>query len=156
MRRKKVEPFNPFAPRGGNPHQFQNFSDEWVKHNKWMGDENELMDKQKAYKLAVSLCRTKIRMPTFEEYIVNPRVMDDFIRNQPNFENFSPPVFFNFQSPVPVKKIRDEMKKYQDWADKQKEKMTIFEEMMNEKGIRAGTGSVGEAHKGWGRSKRKG
>ena len=79
MRRKKVEPFNPFAPQRENPHQFQHFSDEWVKHNKWMGDENTLMDRQKAYKLAVSMCRTKIRMPTFEDYVKNPSVMEEFI-----------------------------------------------------------------------------
>jgi len=36
-----------------------------------------------------------------------------------------------------------------------KKNLAIFNEMLGEKGIRAGRAGVGEAHKGWGRSKRK-
>ena len=156
MRRKKVEPFNPFAPRRENPHQFQHFSDEWVKHNKWMGDENTLMDRQKAYKLAVSMCRTKIRMPTFEDYVKNPSVMEEFINSQPEFENFHPPMLFNYQKILPIEDYIEEIREYEVWEKKQNENMAIFEEMMGEKSIRAGRAGVGEPHKGWGRSKRKG
>lgn len=121
-----------------------------------MGDENTLMDRQKAYKLAVGLCRTKIRMPTFEEYLKRPTIMDEFIDSQPNFKNFHPPMLFNHQKTLPIKEYLEEIREYRIWEKNQKENMAIFEEMLNEKGIRAGKAGVGEAHKGWGRSKRNG
>lgn len=121
-----------------------------------MGDENTLMDRQKAYKLAVGLCRTKIRMPTFEEYLKRPTIMDEFIDSQPNFKNFHPPMLFNQQRTLPIKEYLEEIREYRIWEKKQNEKMAIFEEMMGEKGIRVGRAGVGEPHKGWGRSKRKG
>lgn len=156
MRRKKVEPFNPFAPRRENSHQFEKFSDEWVKHNKWMGDENTLMERQEEYQKAVSKCRTKIRMPSFEDYVHDPQIMEDFIKQQPNFEEFYPPLLFNFQNLLPIKEYQDDIIQYLAWQKKQEEKLGIFEEMLSEKSIRAGKAGVGEAHKGWGRSKRKG
>ena len=42
------------------------------------------------------------------------------------------------------------MDEYANWKKQQDENLAIFHEMLSEKGIRAGTGSVGEAHKGWG------
>ena len=82
--------------------------------------------------------------------------MDEFIDSQPNFKNFHPPMLFNQQRTLPIKEYLEEIREYRIWEKKQNEKMAIFEEMMGEKGIRVGRAGVGEPHKGWGRSKRKG
>ncbi|MHA1138695.1 MAG: hypothetical protein ACTSSE_19630 [Candidatus Thorarchaeota archaeon] len=141
LRKKAIPAFNPFNPKDRARVEGKIFSDEWVNHNSWMGDENKKS--------------MKIRMPTYEEWLEEPFLMDGFIMNQPIFEDFYPPMFFNFQKPIPVPIIRQEMNEYEAWEEKQNEKMAIFKEMMSEKGIRAGRAGVGEAHKGWGRSKRK-
>tara|TARA_B100000405_G_scaffold286863_1_gene234487 strand:+ start:472 stop:963 length:492 start_codon:yes stop_codon:yes gene_type:complete len=162
MRRKKVHEFNPFNPKDRARIEGKIFSDEWVKHNAWMGDENEkAMTKADAekkrleYKEYVDACGTKIRMPTFEEWLENPEVMVEFIFNQPAFDPFHPPLFFNYQDGIPVPKLRKMKAKYEEWKVEQDEKFAIFHEMLGEKAIRAGRPGVGEAHKGWGRSKRK-
>jgi hypothetical protein len=164
---KRYPPFNP-----ANKDDRQLFSDEWVKYNSWMGDENE-RDKRtrqqkrvrKMYDDLLSECRTKIRVPTFEqwcEYLssepFDPSAcpMEAFIRNQPNFDPMHPPIFINHKNSIPIPKIQKEQMEYLSWKSKQKEKMAIFNEMLGEKSIRAGRAGVGEAHKGWGRSKRKG
>lgn len=162
MRRKKAPKFNPFNPKDRARVEGKIFSDEWVKHNLWMGDENKkamtkAQEKQKRmeYEALVSDCPTKIRMPTFEQWLEEPELMIEFMKNMPNFEDFHPPILFNFQKPVPIPIIREDMEQYEAWEKKQDEKMAIFKEMMGEKGIRAGRAGIGEAHKGWGRSKRK-
>ena len=65
-------------------------------------------------------------------------------------------MLFNHQKTLPIKEYLEEIREYRIWEKNQKENMAIFEEMLNEKGIRAGKAGVGEAHKGWGRSKRNG
>ena len=162
LRKKATPAFNPFNPKDRARVEGKIFSDEWVNHNAWMGDENkksmtkaEEKKKRLKYQECANQCRTKIRMPTYEEWLEEPFLMDGFIMNQPIFEDFYPPMFFNFQKPIPVPIIRQEMNKYEAWEEKQNEKMAIFNEMLGEKGIRAGRAGVGEAHKGWGRSKRK-
>jgi len=163
---KRHPPFDP-----SNREDRQLFSDEWVKYNDWMGDENE-RDKRtreqkrvrKVYDDLLSQCRTKIRVPTFEtwcEHLMtdpfDPSTcpMKAFIRNQPLFDPMHPPIFINHPEPIPIPKIQQEQEKYLKWKEQQDEKMSIFQEMLGEKGIRAGRAGVGEAHKGWGRSKRK-
>ena len=162
LRKKATPAFNPFNPKDRAKVEGKIFSDEWVKHNAWMGDENkksmtktEKLKKHLEYKGYVDACRTKIRMPTFEQWLEEPELMVDFIKNQPVFEDFYPPTFFNFQKPIPIPIIREEMEQYEAWEKTQAEKMAIFNEMLGEKGIRAGRAGVGEAHKGWGRSKQK-
>jgi len=163
MRRKKAPTFNPFNPKDRERIEGKIFSDEWVKHNAWMGEENkksmtktEQLKKQLEYHQLVDACPTKIRMPTFEQWLENPQVMNDFYYDMiPRFETFHPPVFFNFKLPIPVPRIREEIDRYEKWEKEQEQKLAIFNEMLGEKGIRAGRAGVGEAHKGWGRSKRK-
>jgi len=91
------------------------FSDEWVKHNSWMGDENELAAKNEEYKRLVGQCKTKVRMPTFEQFMDNPPAMINFVKNQPIFEEDHPPMFLNNQEPIPVPKIRKEVNLYKEW-----------------------------------------
>jgi len=162
MRRKKVQEFNPFSPQDRAKIEGKIFSDEWVKENAWMGEENEramtkaeTQQRRKQYDLLVKDCRTKVRMPSFEEWLHDPQSMLDFINRQPNFQEFYPPTFFNFHRPIPIPKIREEQKEYDEWKKKQDDNLSIFNEMLGEKAIRAGRVGVGEAHKGWGRSKRK-
>ena len=162
MRKKMTPTFNPFDPKHRAKVEGKIFSDEWVAHNSWMGEENkksmtktEQLKKQLEYHQLVDACGTKIRMPTFEQWLEEPELMVNFLMNQPVFEGFYPPIFFNFQKPIPIPIIREEMERYEAWEKKQDEKMAIFNEMLGEKAIRAGRAGVGEAHKGWGRSKRK-
>jgi hypothetical protein len=65
-------------------------------------------------------------------------------------------MLFNYQKILPIEDYIEEIREYEVWEKKQNEKMAIFVEMMGEKGIRVGRAGVGEPHKGWGRSKRKG
>tara|TARA_Y100000310_G_C20403349_1_gene678470 strand:- start:351 stop:704 length:354 start_codon:yes stop_codon:yes gene_type:complete len=64
-------------------------------------------------------------------------------------------MFINFPDGVPVPKLRKEWDKYEDWKKAQDENLAIFHNMMKEKRIRAGTGSVGQKHKGWGNGKQR-
>tara|TARA_B100000029_G_C17122820_1_gene795802 strand:- start:203 stop:574 length:372 start_codon:yes stop_codon:yes gene_type:complete len=64
-------------------------------------------------------------------------------------------MFVNFPDGVPVPKLRKEWNRYAEWKEKQDANLAIFHEMMNEKGIRPGVGSVGERHKGWGNGKQR-
>ena len=162
LRKKATPVFNPFNPKDRAKVEGKIFSDEWVKHNAWMGEENkksmtktEQLKKQLEYHQLVDACPTKIRMPTFEEWLENPEVMVKFVANQPAFDPFHPPLFFNYQDGIPVPKLRKMKTKYEEWKVEQDEKFAIFNEMLGEKAIRAGRPGVGEAHKGWGRSKRK-
>ena len=41
LRKKATPAFNPFNPKDRAKVEGKIFSDEWVKHNAWMGDENE-------------------------------------------------------------------------------------------------------------------
>jgi len=164
---KRYPPFNP-----ADSDDRRLFSDEWVKYNSWMGDENEREIRtreqkrvRKLYDDLLSQCRTKIRVPTFEQwcehlltepYDPSSCPMKAFIRNQPIFDPMHPPMFINHKDSIPIPKIQKEQLEYLSWKEKQEENMAIFTEMLGEKAIRAGRAGVGEAHKGWGRSKRKG
>lgn len=164
---KRYPPFNP-----ADSDDRQLFSDEWVKYNSWMGDENEKRKRKiqkkrvrERYDLLLSECWTKIRVPTFEQWCdylrsepFDPAAcpMKAFIRNQPKFDPMHPPMFINHKDSIPIPKIQKEQLEYLSWKTKQEENMAIFNEMLGEKAIRAGRAGVGEAHKGWGRSKRKG
>ncbi len=64
-------------------------------------------------------------------------------------------MFVNFPNGIPVPKLRKEWDKYEKWKGEQDEKLAIFHEMMKEKRIRPGMGSVGEKHKGWGNGKQR-
>jgi len=64
-------------------------------------------------------------------------------------------MFINFPNGVPVPKLRKEWDRIVNHQAEQDKNLSIFNEMMKEKGIRPGVGSVGEAHKGWGNSLRK-
>ena len=65
-------------------------------------------------------------------------------------------MFINFHNGIPVPKLRKKWDEYANWKKRQDENLAIFHAMLSEKGIRAGTGSVGEAHKGWGNGKQRG
>ena len=131
------------------------FSDEWVKHNSWMGDENELAVWTDEYKRLVAQCKTKVRMPTFEQFLDNPPTMINFVKNQPIFEEDHPPMFLNNQQPIPVPKIRKEVNLYKEWKKENERNLAIFNEMLGEKAIKAGSSGVGEPHRGWGNSRRR-
>ena len=47
------------------------------------------------------------------------------------------------------------MDAYEKWESDQQERMAIFNEMLGEKGIRAGRNGVGEAHRGWGNGRKR-
>ena len=64
-------------------------------------------------------------------------------------------MFVNFPDGVPVPKLRKEWDKYASWKETQDANLAIFNEMMREKAIRPGVGSVGERHKGWGNGKQR-
>ena len=64
-------------------------------------------------------------------------------------------MFVNYPNGIPVPKLRKEWDRYTKWKGEQEENLTIFHNMMKEKRIRAGTGSVGQKHKGWGNGKQR-
>jgi len=107
-------------------HETPTFSDEWVKHNSWMGKANEEAEKEAEKKLT--------QLERFRAI---------------------PYSFVNFPNGIPMPNIQKEMKQIRDFMAEQEERMKIFEEMLNEKAIRPGRSGVGEPHRGWGRSARK-
>ena len=102
------------------------FSDEWVEKNAWMGKANEEAIEEVEQKLS-SLERFKAL----------------------------PHCFINFPNGIPMPKIKAQMKQIRDFMQEQEERLAIFNEMLGEKGIRAGRNGVGEPYRGWGRSARK-
>ena len=64
-------------------------------------------------------------------------------------------MFINFPEGVPVPKLRKEWARYENWKKQQDENLAIFHEMLSEKRLRAGTGSVGQKHRGWGNGKQR-
>ena len=64
-------------------------------------------------------------------------------------------MFINFPNGVPVPKLRKEWDKYATWKAEQDANLAIFNEMLGERSIREGTGSVGKAHRGWGNGKQR-
>ena len=76
---------------------------------------------------------------------------EEAAKEQPN----SMCMFINFPNGVPVPKLRKEWDRIVNYHAKQEENLSIFHEMMKEKSIRPGVGSVGIKHKGWGNSVQK-
>ncbi len=103
------------------------FSDEWVDKNPWMGKANLKEATQEVEQKLSSLERFKAL----------------------------PHCFINFPNGIPMPKIKAQMKQIRDFMQEQEERMAIFNEMLGEKGIRAGRNGVGEPYRGWGRSARK-
>ena len=64
-------------------------------------------------------------------------------------------MFINFPNGVPVPKLRKEWDRMVAWKAEEAKKLIIFNDMMKEKSIKPGMGSVGVKHKGWGNSLRK-
>ena len=64
-------------------------------------------------------------------------------------------MFINFPNGVPIPKLRKEWERIVEWENNQEENLAIFHEMMKEKNIKPGMGSIGEKHKGWGNSRQK-
>ena len=64
-------------------------------------------------------------------------------------------MFINFPNGVPVPKLRKEWNRIVNHQAEQDKNLSIFHEMMKEKSIRPGVGSVGVKHKGWGNSLKK-
>jgi|TARA_R110002110_G_scaffold150598_5_gene342652 hypothetical protein len=124
------------------------FSQEWVAENEWMEEANQRAE----YDALVKKSKTFLGMPSYEDWLMHPDTMTEHLKREPLPV---PSVFFNYRKPVPLPKIRKQMKAYEDWEESQNERMAIFHEMLSEKGIRAGHGSVGESHKGWGNSRQK-
>lgn len=76
---------------------------------------------------------------------------NEAVKEQPN----SMCMFINFPNGVPVPKLREEWNKIVAWEADQVQRLNIFHEMLKEKSIKAGTGSVGVKHRGWGNSRQK-
>lgn len=97
----------------------------------------------------------RILIPTFNDEWVeaNPWMgeANDESLKQPN----SMCMFINFPNGVPIPKLRKEWDRIINLQRVMTENLNIFNEMMKEKGIRPGVGSVGKAHRGWGNSLRK-
>jgi len=94
--------------------------------------------------------------PTFSDEWVekNPwmgEVNDEASKEQPN----SMCMFINFPNGVPVPKLRKEWDRMIAWRAEEDQKLLIFNDMMKEKSIKPGMGSVGVKHKGWGNSLQK-
>lgn len=130
---------------GGDVHIF---SQEWVEKNEWMAEENQRAE----YDALVKKSKTFLGMPTYEDWLMHPDIMIEHLKREPLP---LPSVFFNYKKPIPVPKIRKEMKAIEEWEKDQDERMAIFTEMLGEKGIRAGRNGVGEAHRGWGNGRQK-
>jgi len=64
-------------------------------------------------------------------------------------------MFINFPDGVPVPKLRKEWERIVNYYAEKEENLAIFHEMMKEKSIKPGVGSVGKKHRGWGNSRQK-
>ena len=95
------------------------------------------------------------KTPFSDEWVEkNPwmkEVNDESSKEQPN----SMCMFINFPKGVPVPKLRKEWNRIVNHQAEQEKNLSIFHEMMKEKSIRPGVGSVGVKHKGWGNSLQK-
>lgn len=109
------------------------------------------------------MAKTRIITP-HQSYPSLPPFSDEWVENNPwmkdvNDESLKQPnsmcMFINFPNGVPVPKLRKEWDRIINLKAEQAKNLNIFNEMMREKGIRPGVGSVGEKHKGWGNSLRK-
>ena len=130
---------------GGDIHIF---TQEWVEQNEWMDEANQRAE----YDALVKQSKTFLGMPSYEDWLMHPDTMTEHLKREPLPV---PSVFFNYRKPVPLPKIRKQMDAYEKWESDQQERMAIFQEMLGEKGIRAGRNGVGEAHRGWGISRQK-
>ena len=92
-----------------------------------------------------------------DEWVAQNPWMDEV--NKEAQKEVKPPnamcMFINFPNGVPVPKLRKEWDRMTKWKAEQAENLAIFQQMLGEKGIRAGTGSVGQAHKGWGNGRQR-
>ena len=106
------------------------------------------------------MAKNRIIIP-HQSYPTLPPFTDEWIEQNPWMGEVKedPPnemcMFINFPNGVPVPKLRKEWDRIVNLQAEQDKKLAIFNEMMKEKSIRPGVGSVGEAHKGWGNSLRK-
>ena len=90
----------------------------------------------------------------------NPIFSDEWVEKNPwmkeaNEESLKEPIrlcmFINFTNGIPIPALRKRREEYNDWQEMEKGRLEIFNEMMSEKSIRAGQGSVGTPiKKGWG------
>ncbi len=93
------------------------------------------------------------------EWVEKNPWMDEANKEEQRKAEIPPPnmmcMFINYSNGIPVKKLREEWDRMENWQKDQDSRLAIFHEMMSEKGIRAGRNGVGEPHRGWGASKRK-
>jgi len=90
----------------------------------------------------------------------NPTFSDEWVEHNPwmkevNEESLKEPIrlcmFINYPNGIPIPALRKLWDEYEDWQKKEKLRLDIFSEMMNEKSIRAGQSGVGKPiKKGWG------
>jgi len=101
----------------------------------------------------------RILIPTFNDEWVDKNPWMKEVNENDDYLNalFPNPMcmFINFPNGVPIPKLRKEWDRIVNHKAEQDKNLTIFHEMMKEKGIRPGVGSVGETHRGWGNSLRK-
>ena len=64
-------------------------------------------------------------------------------------------MFVNFPNGLPIAYLRKEWDRIIEWKKNQAQRLNIFEEMMKERGIKPGMGSIGVKHRGWGNSRQK-
>jgi hypothetical protein len=64
-------------------------------------------------------------------------------------------MFVNFPNGLPTTHLRKEWDRMVAWREDEEERLTIFHNMMKEKGIKPGRNGVGKPHKGWGNSRQK-
>lgn len=93
------------------------------------------------------------------EWVEKNPWMDEANKEEQKRAETPPPnmmcMFINYSNGIPVKKLRDEWDRMENWREEQESRLAIFNEMLGEKAIRAGRNGVGEPHRGWGASKRK-
>ncbi len=64
-------------------------------------------------------------------------------------------MFINFPKGLPTTHLRKEWDRIMAWKANEEERLTIFHNMMKEKGIKPGRNGVGKPHRGWGNSRQK-
>ena len=84
---------------------------------------------------------------------------DEWVEQNPWMGEVNPPnsmcMFINFPNGIPVPKLRKEWDRIEQYEKEQAENLAIFQEMLKEKAIRPGFGSVGKKHRGWGNGKQR-
>jgi len=103
----------------------------------------------------------RILIPVVE----NKTFSDEWVEKNPwmgevNDEAANPSVnemcmFINFPNGLPTTHLRKEWDKIIAWKANEEERLTIFHDMMKEKGIKPGRNGVGKPHRGWGNSRQK-